>query len=67
MQLKPGDQVTLAREVGTHDWTTPVFTDEPYENQGLVTGIIDGVVYVWWHGTDVMDSQHDPSELRLIK
>ena len=62
--FKPGDQVTLARDKATHDWVSPVFSDEPYEKLGQVMAVFGGKVYVWWDGSSVTHSPHDPDELR---
>jgi hypothetical protein len=55
MGFKPGNQVTLNRDKATYDWTTPVFSNEPYEMIGEVTAVYGGKVYVWWNGTNIMD------------
>lgn len=67
MSFKPGDRVTMARETGMHDWTTSVFDDRPYDKVGVVTAVVNAVVYVWWDGTNVFNSPHDPMELRYVK
>lgn len=66
MSFKPGDKVTLNRDKATYDWSTPVFTDEPYEKIGMVTAVVGSVIYVWWNGTNVYDSKHDFEELRHV-
>jgi hypothetical protein len=67
-KFKPYDLVTMARETGIHDFTTPIFTDEPYEKTGIVMYVTDdySMVFVWWDGTNVVNSKHSPNELRLF-